>query len=181
MSGGTAHRYVTPLAAREATPLDLGELADLCRSYADEVRAGCYEVHADPADRWHVRIHADERVDVWLISWTATQGTELHDHGDSAGAFTVVEGSLTESVWTGGDGRLVDAERGEGDTVMFGTRYVHDVRNTSAPTAVSVHAYSPPLTRMGFYDVEGDRLVRRAQAWTDDPETPAPPAERRAS
>lgn len=200
MSGGTAARSIAPreaprdmpeapraglpavsVVADEPTPLDLGELADLCRSYAEEVRTGCYEIHADPTDRWHVRIHADDRVDVWLISWTETQGTELHDHGRSAGAFTVVEGGLTESVWVARAGRLVHSERRAGETVAFGNDYVHDVRNTAEPTAVSVHAYSPPLTRMGFYDVDGDRLVRRAQAWTDDPETPAPPTERRVS
>src|SRR4051812_25004769 len=35
---------------------------------------------------------------VWLLSWLPEQGTPLHDHGTSAGAFTVVSGTLTERV-----------------------------------------------------------------------------------
>jgi hypothetical protein len=163
--------------------LTLDELAETTRRFADEVRAGRHEVHADATQRWHVRIHADDQVDVWLISWTEEQGTQLHDHGGSAGAFTVVEGELTESVWSGPRtaGTLSDVRRGADETVVFGTRYAHDVVNRSVGTAVSVHAYSPPLALMHYYDVDGDRLVRRASSWTDDPEAPAPAREERAA
>lgn len=150
------------------------ELGALTARYAAEVRQGLHPVRADAAARWHTRLHADEAVDVWLISWMTEQGTELHDHGGSRGAFTVVTGTLTESVWASGNGRTVDLVRGAGQTVVFGERYVHDVVNTSQPTAVSVHAYSPPLALMHYYDVDGALLVRRASTWTDDPEAPAP-------
>lgn len=150
------------------------ELATLTQRFAREVMEGCHEVRADASQRWHVRLHADEFVDVWLISWMTEQGTELHDHGASGGAFTVVEGTLTESVWAPGAGRTVDLVRPQGETVVFGGHYVHDVVNRFERTAVSVHAYSPPLVLMHFYDVEDGRLVRRASSWTDDPEAPAP-------
>ncbi|MET0766129.1 MAG: hypothetical protein ABWY50_00645, partial [Aeromicrobium sp.] len=92
------------MTARPATvaPLSLADLATLTSSIADDVRAGLYEVHADAESRWHVRIRCDDQVDVWLISWTTEQGTQLHDHGGSSGAFTVVEGVLHEAVWTPG-------------------------------------------------------------------------------
>lgn len=158
-----------------ARSLTLEELAGWTRRIAAEVDRGEHEVHADPSERWHVRVHCDDDVDVWLISWTTDQGTELHDHGGSAGAFTVVRGSLTETTWAGGaGGSLVDLDRAAGETAVFGARYVHDVRNLRTETAVSVHAYSPPLSTMHFYDVEAGRLVQRATAWTDDPEAPAP-------
>jgi len=164
-------------AARPATALlSRSELAELTRRYTEEVRAGRHEVVADPDERWHVRLHCDDRVDVWLISWTESQGTELHDHGGSAGAFTVVEGTLTESVWVGSaaEGRLRDLSRGAGETVTFSEHYVHDVRNTARPVAVSVHAYSPPLSLMSFYDIVDGGLERLATSWTDDPETATP-------
>jgi predicted metal-dependent enzyme (double-stranded beta helix superfamily) len=171
------------MASPAPRALTLDELAAVTRRFAAEVEAGEHQVRADTTQRWHVRLHADDDVDVWLISWTATQGTELHDHGGSAGAFTVVEGELTESVWAGpkGAGRLLDLARSEGETVVFGTHYVHDVVNRASATAVSVHAYSPPLRLMHYYDVEADRLVRRASSWTDDPEAPAPAREERAA
>jgi rhodanese-related sulfurtransferase len=157
---------------RPRRALGRAELAAVTQRYAAEVRAGCYVVHADPQERWHVRLHCDEQVDVWLISWTQSQGTELHDHGGSAGAFTVVEGALVESVWSAGG--LRDSVRAAGETVAFGERYVHDVTNREVPVAVSVHAYSPPLTLMNFYEIEEGRLSRLASSWTDDPEIPAP-------
>ncbi len=159
----------------------MAELVEWTSSVATDVRAGLYDVHADPDERWHVRLYCDERVDLWLISWTEDQGTQLHDHGGSSGAFTVVSGELTESVWADGSGTLADNARHAGDTVAFGEHYVHDVRNTRAPVAVSVHAYSPPLERMSFYDVEDHRLVRLAQLWTDDPEEQLPADLRKAS
>jgi len=164
------------VALPAARHLSRAELAELTRRYAAEVRDGRHPVVADPDERWHVRLHCDETADVWLISWTESQGTELHDHGGSAGAFTVVQGSLTESVWSGSavDGRLRDTERDEGATVTFGEHYVHDVRNTSGPVAVSVHAYSPPLSLMNFYEVADGGLERLASSWTDEPERSTP-------
>ncbi|MBM9465092.1 cysteine dioxygenase family protein [Aeromicrobium sp. YIM 150415] len=164
-----------------APALDLPALVELVECVADEVRAGVHEVHADPDERWHVRVHADDQVDVWLISWTRDQGTQLHDHGESSGAFTVVEGSLDEAVWEAGTRRLTETARSVGDSVVFGERYVHDVRNRREETAVSVHAYSPPLRQMSYYEVRRRRLVTLAHSWTDDPEAPPPAHLRRAS
>lgn len=164
------------MTARPTTvaPLSLADLAALTSSVADDVRAGLHEVHADSESRWHVRLRCDDQVDVWLISWTEEQGTQLHDHGGSSGAFTVVSGSLNEAVWTPGAEVLTETVRTEGDAVVFAEHYVHDVRNVHATTAVSVHAYSPPLSRMNYYDVDGHQLTRLASVWTDDPEAPAP-------
>jgi hypothetical protein len=44
---------------------------------------------------------------------------------------------------------------------MFGPDYAHDVRNVSIAPAVSIHAYSPPLSDMNKYELDGDRLVPR--------------------
>lgn len=163
------------LTGRALTRAELGAAVD---RFAAEVRAGVHEPTFDWDQRWHVRIHADDDVDVWLISWTKEQGTELHDHGGSSGAFTVVEGALTEYVWAGSrddlTGRLVDHVREEGDTLSFGADYVHDVRNHRDRPAVSVHAYSPPIRLMNYFDATDGALVRRASTWTDDPEAPGP-------
>ena len=61
-----------------------------------------------------------------------------------------------------------------GDAVAFGGSYVHDVLNVRTQTAVSVHAYSPPLTHMNFYDVVDGQLTTLAKIWTDDPEVATP-------
>jgi hypothetical protein len=159
-------------------PVDPRQLVEFSRFFADEVRAGKYPfVDFDADERWHQRIYRDPRIDIWLISWLPTQGTQLHDHGGSSGAFTVLSGTLTESVPCGyADGRvrIRDDERPAGASVRFGRHYIHDVRNTSEAAAISVHAYSPPLSAMTFYDVRAGDLVAVETMATEDPEPSVP-------
>src|ERR1700733_15858665 len=137
--------------------------------------------------RWFTRIHGDEELDIWLISWVPGHSTELHDHGGSLGALTVVSGSLNEFRWDGRDlrRRRLDA----GDQAGFPLGWVHDVvwaprpvpspvpgpvttiiKGPVAPT-LSVHAYSPPLTAMSYYEItDHDRLLRQRTELTDQPE-----------
>lgn len=155
-------------------PLPIADLLEWTSVVAEEVRQGRHDVHADPDERWHVRLFQDDHVDVWLISWTTDQGTQMHDHGGSIGAFSVVSGELSEVSWDPVSGQLVERGVSAGDAVAFGASYIHDVRNVRTPTAVSVHAYSPPLTHMNFYDVVDGELTTLARIWTDDPEVAIP-------
>jgi hypothetical protein len=162
--------------------LDPAQLIEFTRLYASEVAGGKYPyVRYDEDERWHQRIYRDGRLDIWLISWMSEQGTQLHDHGGSCGSFTVISGALTEAVATRAPARhgewaagrrssVVDRVRSAGDSVGFGRRYIHDVRNLGGDPAVSVHAYSPPLTTMNFFDIDGGELVPIRTLVTDDPE-----------
>ncbi|MFL6163408.1 MAG: cysteine dioxygenase [Jatrophihabitantaceae bacterium] len=149
------------------------QLLDFTRFVADEVAAGRYPyVRYTEAERWHQRLYRDRRVDLWLISWLPSQGTDLHDHGGSAGAFTVLAGELAEAVHQPAPaGTLLEVARRAGDSAGFGPHYVHDVRNRSDQPAVSVHAYSPPLTSMSFYDLDaGGALTPLLTLAADHPE-----------
>ena len=158
-----------PRTARRTLALSPLELIDFTRFFAGEISAGRYrDISFDVDERWHQRIYRDQRLDVWILSWLPSQGTQLHDHGGSNGAFTVLRGELTETV--AGASGLADFVRDESSSVGFGARYVHDVRNVGTEPAVSVHAYSRPLTSMTFYDLEEGRLVPLATVPTDDPE-----------
>ena len=119
-------------------------------------------------ERYWARIPVPEDVDVWLLTWTTTQGTELHDHGESEAAFTVVKGVLDEIRPL--DGRLVVHKRAPGSVVSVLPGELHDVRNELAEPAISIHAYSPRLTAMTFYSFDGGvpRPVR--QVLGDEPE-----------
>jgi predicted metal-dependent enzyme (double-stranded beta helix superfamily) len=165
---------VTDSLTLHRRPLNPIQLVDHVRWFGDEVRAGRYPyVQYDAQNRWHQRLYRDQRLDIWLISWLPSQGTQLHDHGGSAGAFEVLTGQLSEAVFRRDPvrGSLTEYRRPAGTGVGFGPRYVHDVRNLDDLPAVSVHAYSPPLTSMNFYDVAADgSLSRLATLATDDPE-----------
>ncbi|MDQ1705537.1 MAG: hypothetical protein QOF18_1903 [Frankiaceae bacterium] len=116
--------------------------------------------------RWWTRLHGDHVLDVWLLTWLADQSTDLHDHGGSAAAFTVVEGALEEVRPQPGAG-LTRAMIVAGATSTVDPGVVHDVRNPAGTPAISIHAYSPPLRQMTYYrrDAVGaltvDQVVRR--------------------
>jgi hypothetical protein len=156
-------------------PPDLLEATD---RYADSVLRGRYD-YVLPEDglpqheRWYTRLHGGDEVDIWLISWVAERSTELHDHGGSLGALTVLSGSLAETRW---DGEALRHRRlGAGDQAAFPLGWVHDVVRAPGPGKVkptlSVHAYSPPLTAMSYYEVTERKTLRRKRTeLTDGPE-----------
>ncbi|SDR96369.1 cysteine dioxygenase [Actinopolymorpha singaporensis] len=146
------------------------------RLWQDRLRFG----HGD--ERWYARLDVDPDHEVWLIGWLPGQGTGLHDHGEALGAFTVVRGVLTETSVTpatvtpaggttvgggtaGGGirpGTVVRPTRrhfAAGQVRGFGYEHVHDVANSGAVPAVSIHAYAPELTAMTRYAVVDRRLT----------------------
>jgi predicted metal-dependent enzyme (double-stranded beta helix superfamily) len=139
----TEHRNLTP-----------AELAAEVRRLTARPAEWVARVRLDPEGRWYERIHTAEGLEVWLISWLPGHSTGFHDHGGSAGAFGVVWGALDEYA----PPRRGSAPRSTpvtaGSVHAFGPRYVHDVRNNSeGSVAVSVHAYSPPLSTMTRYNL----------------------------
>ena len=109
------------------------------------------------ADVLDPSLHDDlARAQVWLLSWLPGQGTGLHDHGGSAGALAVVRGTLSEAVGA----RDGATELTAGRVRHFGPHHVHRVTNSGTEAAVSVHVYTPRLTVMNTYRVEGRLLVR---------------------
>ena len=183
------HTVASPSAG--PTRLRVPDLLHATDQAADDVLSGRCD-HLLPgggtpaAERRFTRIHGDDELDVWLISWVPGRATELHDHGGSLGALTVLSGSLNEFRW---DGRGLRRRRLDaGDQAGFPLGWVHDVvwapRAVTGPVSagtikgpveptLSVHAYSPPLTAMSYYEVTArKRLRRRRTELTDQPEGP---------
>lgn len=158
------------------TRLRLPDLLRITDQGADDVLSGRYDHLLPPGgiptdDRWFTRLHSDDELDVWLISWVPGHATELHDHSGSLGALTLISGALNEFRWDGD--RLTRRRLDAGDQAGFPLGWVHDVTRApgeSAP-ALSVHAYSPPLTAMSYYEVTHRHTLRRVRTeLTDTPE-----------
>ena len=142
-------------------PLTPGQLAAEVRRLTASPAEWVARVRLDPEGRWYERIHMTDDYEVWLISWLPGQSTGFHDHGPSAGAFGVVWGELEESVATRRGASPRPATRVTSGVVRsFGPHYVHDVQNSATGSvAVSVHAYSPPLSSMTRYSVTSGGLA----------------------
>lgn len=151
--------------------LSRADLTALVRSIADSPHRWQPRLRIPDAgeDRWWTRLSTDSRVDVWLLSWLPGQATELHDHGWSAAAFSVVRGRLIE-VRVEHTGGRVSYTRAPGSVTRIAPGVVHDVRGSGRGPAVSIHAYSPPLAQMTYYaaDTDGLRPVRSVRS--EEPE-----------
>ena len=163
------HQTITTVKQRLLTPQQLAaEVRRLISVPAEWVA----RVRLDPEGRWYEQIKVNDSCELWLISWLPGQSTGFHDHGGANGAFGVVWGELDEHmaarVPAGPVGTAVRAVSA-GQVRAFGARHVHDVCNSSADSvAVSVHAYSPPLSAMTRYDLTPSGLVPARTEGADD-------------
>ena len=162
-----AHRAV-PFAADEdrlslhdlpGRDLDADELRDLVASIASDPDRWAHLVGFDDDERVYASLHRDAHVDIWLLCWTPENDTGWHDHDISSGAVAVVAGELVENNLSVGAGG-VETRIGAGHAFAFGPEHIHRL-NGAERGSVSVHAYSPPLWRMGQYAVSEAGVLRR--------------------
>jgi hypothetical protein len=110
--------------------------------------------------RHYAQLRRDDQVDVWVISWMNGHDTGFHDHDVSSGAVAIVEGELVEERLAVGSPPHRRCYRA-GQTFGFDASLVHRMHQAGGGPAVSIHAYSPPLWRMGAYVIEPDGTLRR--------------------
>lgn len=107
-----------------------------------------------PTERRYQRVLSTPEYEAWVICWPSGGSLDLHDHGGSAGAFSVVSGELDEATIEAtaeGNGTVVRRYT-SGDTSAFGSARVHAIANRGTEPATSVHVYSPPLSTMVYYE-----------------------------
>ncbi|HYB30810.1 MAG TPA: cysteine dioxygenase family protein [Solirubrobacteraceae bacterium] len=142
-----------------ARNLDRGELQTLVDALANDPARWREFVTFSSPTRHFVSLHRDEYVDVWLLCWNRGDDTGWHDHDISSGAVRVVRGAVKESSpRMGGEPavRVVPA----GGSFSFGPEHIHRLAGGDEH-AVSIHAYSPPLWRLGQYSIDADGVMRR--------------------
>jgi predicted metal-dependent enzyme (double-stranded beta helix superfamily) len=162
------------LSTPDGPPLERDRLQALAASVA--ARPELWRPHYDPgaAGRVFAALHRDETVDVWAIFWLPEHDTGWHDHDTSSGVVHVVEGTLEERVL-----RLGQPERrtryAAGAAFTFVPSHIHRI-TCAAPRATSIHAYSPPLWRLGQYTLTDDGALRRVSVSYADELRPLKPA-----
>ena len=140
--------------------LDRSKLRRLVQGLARDRTSWAHLVRHDAGKRTYEQLLLDERVGVWLICWMDDHDTGYHDHDTSSGAVAVAEGLLREDRLTLGG---VPASRvyKPGETFDFGAADIHRRSHAGGGPAISIHAYSPPLHRMGSYAVDDGGIVTR--------------------
>jgi predicted metal-dependent enzyme (double-stranded beta helix superfamily) len=150
---------LTGLEAGRGRLLSKAELGEVAERVASDSRLWRPQLAVGATVRTYASLHREPELEVWAIAWLPENDTGWHDHDSSSGAVHVVEGTLEEHVL-----RIGSADRrafhGPGATFTFGADHIHRV-TCSGARAVSIHAYSPALWRLGQYSVDGDGVLHR--------------------
>jgi predicted metal-dependent enzyme (double-stranded beta helix superfamily) len=117
-------------------------------------------VRVDQEQRRYELLYEDERMDAWVLSWMAGQGTGFHDHYISAVGIAVAAGRVREDLLRF-DGDHVELPLGVGDSRRGGPGYIHRVEHTQGEPAVTIHVYSPRLDWVGQYRIDERGVLRR--------------------
>jgi hypothetical protein len=147
----------TVSSVSSVSPVALGQMVAAIAASPSQWRG---IVQFDEGRRWYRRLELEQDYEVWLLSWLPGQETGFHDHGGAAGAFAVARGTLRERAVAAPRRLPRDRTLRAGRVRSFGPEHVHDVSNVSGEPAVSVHAYSPPLTAMRRYQLTESGLAR---------------------
>ena len=155
------------LALTHARDLDPDELRRLVRDLAARPETWEHLVRHDPDERVYRELLIDDHVGIYLICWMPGHDTGFHDHDVSSAAISVAYGQVR-------DERLaVGAEPsacllGPGDVVDVPPEDIHRVTHAGTLPAVTIHAYSPPLRRMGAYEISPAGQLRRYSTAHDE-------------
>jgi quercetin dioxygenase-like cupin family protein len=126
------------------------------------------QIRHDCDARVYAEIWSDEDVNAWLICWSEDQDTGFHDHDQSGAAIAVIDGRVREErlrLAAEPGARVI----GPGEIFFVPPTAIHRVLHAGDRPAVTIHAYSPPLTRTGAYRIgPGGELERAAQSFEEE-------------
>jgi hypothetical protein len=132
--------------------LSTGELESVVRAVA--ARPELFEdlVVDDVTNRWWLLLYKSDNYEVRILSWERDQSSDWHDHGGSSGAFAFTAGTVIEYYRASNQVDIETVRYSAGDHGSFDPAHVHDMLYEAGRPAVSVHAYSPPLKGLTFYE-----------------------------
>ncbi len=138
------------------------ELLAFVTELADRPELWIGLVRHEAIQRTYKELFSDSFLTAWLICWSEDHDTGYHDHDISSGAVSVVSGHVREERLTiDGPERPFSRTFAAGDAFHFSAADIHRVRHAGSGPAVTLHAYSPPLLRMGAYAIHANGVLVR--------------------
>jgi predicted metal-dependent enzyme (double-stranded beta helix superfamily) len=141
--------------------MNASELRELVTRLAAEPAAWRHLVRHDANRRTYEQVMLNPDVGVWLICWMDDHDTGFHDHDVSSGAVAVVQGLLREERMRVGN-EPASRIYSPGEVFDFRSSDIHRMSHAGGGPAISLHAYSPPLNRMGAYAVDEMGMLTRS-------------------
>ena len=134
-------------------------LREAVASWAAEPGRWAGLVRHDPHERTFALLHRDDELEVYLVCWMPGHDTGFHDHDDSAAEVAVVRGSVREERLA--LGASVEATIAAGESRAVPRSAIHRIRHAGQEPAITLHAYSPPLSSVGTYEVDENGALLR--------------------
>ena len=148
--------------------LTQSELEEFVRTLAERPELWQRHVHHIDQVRVYAQIWDDEDVNAWVICWSEDQDTGFHDHDASAAGIIVIDGQVRDERLRLGAAPSSRVVR-PGQLISMPPQAIHRVLHHGEGPAVTIHAYSPPLTRTGAYHVAVDgSLLRESLSYEEE-------------
>jgi mannose-6-phosphate isomerase-like protein (cupin superfamily) len=141
-----------PIHVGQSSYLGVEQLERFAAALAADPARWRHLVRHRSETRVYEQIFSDERVNAWLICWSDGHDTGFHDHDESAGGIAVLCGRVRDERLAVGSPAVV-RELSAGECFNVPATAIHRVLHSGAEPAITIHAYSPPLTRMGSYRI----------------------------
>jgi predicted metal-dependent enzyme (double-stranded beta helix superfamily) len=141
--------------------MNASELRELVTKLVADTKAWRHLVRHDANRRTYEQVMLNADVGVWLICWMDDHDTGFHDHDVSSGAVAVIDGLLREERMRVGD-EPASRIYSPGEVFDFRSSDIHRMSHAGGGPAISLHAYSPPLNRMGAYAVDEMGVLTRS-------------------
>lgn len=101
-------------------------------------------------------VYADDKLEIVVVHLPPGVETAIHDHGESEGCALVVSGMVINKTYrknSCGDIELIkEAFVPKEHCFRFPKHVIHAVQNPSHVSAVTLHIYTPPITRIRTYE-----------------------------
>jgi predicted metal-dependent enzyme (double-stranded beta helix superfamily) len=140
--------------------LSAPELEAFVNELAGRPELWIHLVKHDATQRHYEELLSDHHLTAWLICWMDDHDTGFHDHDVSSGGVAVVGGAVREERLAI-DGPPRHRTVSASESFHFSPADIHRVRHAGSGPAVTLHAYSPPLLRMGAYVIGEDGVLAR--------------------
>jgi cysteine dioxygenase len=144
------------------TPAKMRELLERLVVTPEELKP-----HALFSERRYARnlVYKNGAFEIMIMCWNAGQRSSIHDHAGSLGGIKILQGELTECLFTRAPNEMIKSLSSSDYALerhrVEETSLIHQISNLQADNAksVSIHIYVPPLIRMHVYSLE-DPAVR---------------------
>lgn len=109
-----------------------------------------------PYGRQRIEGIQNESVEAIVMNWAPEFECSPHDHAESVGCFVVVSGVVHERRYRLNTTGLLSVKRHfiheTGDVVFAPRALIHSMKNPGNSQLVTLHFYTPPITRMRVFD-----------------------------